>query len=82
MRSRALVALLAAAILAPGAAGQNPPSPAQPRPVVVKVDRGFDWVDAAVGAAGAIGVMLVVVALVVLVRNGTGSARRLRRATH
>jgi hypothetical protein len=70
--SLACVWLLAAVIAAPGTAGDsNPrPSPAQPQPVVVKVDSGFDWVDAGLGAAAAVAGLLVVAGLALIVRTG------------
>jgi hypothetical protein len=68
----AFVWLLAAAIVAPGtAAGSNSrQSPAQPQPVVVKVDSGFDWVAAGLGAAAALAVVLVVAGLALVVHTG------------
>ena len=44
----------------------------QPAPIVVQSDRGgFDWADAAIGAAGAAGVVLAVAG--VLVHGAVGS---------
>jgi hypothetical protein len=76
--SWAFVWLLAAAIVAPGTAGDtNPrPSPARPQPVVVKVETGFDWVDAGLGAAAALAAVLVVAGVTLVVRTGGGHIER------
>jgi len=63
LRTRAPAALVAAVLAAPGAAAaaDRPDDPsAQASPVVVRVDdRGFDWADAAIGAAAGFGVALL-----------------------
>ena len=64
-----LIAVTAAVPVA-AAAGRDQASPDERRPVVVEVrDRGFDWADAAIGAAGALG----------LVAAGAGATLVLRR---
>jgi hypothetical protein len=81
VRTWALAGLLAAAMVAPGAAGGSgpPPSPAQPQPVVVKVDSGFDWLDAALGAAAALAAVLVAVGLAGVVRTDAFHNERSKR---
>jgi hypothetical protein len=58
--------------------GRDQGSPDDRRPVVVEVrDHGFDWADAAIGAAGALGLVLTVGGVAVLVRpSRPGSSRR------
>jgi len=79
--SWAFVGLVAAAIVAPATAdGSKPqPSPAQPRPVVVKVESAFDWVDAGLGAAAALAAVLVVAGITLVVRTGTFHIERSER---
>jgi hypothetical protein len=40
------------------------------RPVVVRVDDGFRWLDAGIGALAALGVVLLVVGFVLVARKG------------
>lgn len=77
----AVVGLVTAAIVAPGAvSGTKPatPRPTSPSaPVVVKVDRdGFQWLDAGLGAAAAFAVMLVVAGLALAFHAGTPRIER------
>jgi hypothetical protein len=41
-------------------------------PVVVRVDEGFHWLDAAIGAAAALGLALLVLGFVLTTRKGLG----------
>jgi hypothetical protein len=62
-----IAAALAGVVAASATAGFR--SPRQPRPVVVQTMRsGFDWADAAIGAAAALGLASAVVG--VLFRKG------------
>jgi hypothetical protein len=60
-----LLALLALALVVgvPSAQGERRPA-GQPREIVWSGRHGFDWIDAAVGAAGGIGAVLLLQALV------------------
>ena len=40
------------------------------RPVVVRVDEGFRWVDAVIGALAALGLVLLVVGFALAARRG------------
>lgn len=71
-RPNVTFALVAAAVAAPAgfAAG---PEPTNPPPVVVEVsDRGFHWLDAAIGAAVVLALALLVIGLTLSVRQTTG----------
>lgn len=76
-----LIAVTAAAPAAT-AASPDPASREDRRPLVVEVrDRGFDWADAAIGAAGALGLVITVGGIAALVRpTWTRSPRRKEHA--
>jgi hypothetical protein len=46
--------------------------PRSGEPVVVRVDEGFHWLDAAIGAAAALGLALLVLGFVLMARVGLG----------
>ncbi len=58
---------------APGASAVQRQSPA---PIVVRVDGGFDWAAAGVGAAGALGLVLVAGSAASALRHHSKSTRR------
>ena len=68
------VMLVVALVAVPArpAFGAGPKRPQNEKPIVVEVDRGgFDWGDAAIGAAGTLGLTGVAAAVVVLRRAAT-----------
>ena len=73
---RSIAAGVVLAALCPAAhAGAPAPHP-NPEPIVVKVDDGFRWGDAGIGAAAGVGAALLVAGSLVLARSGD------RAATH
>ena len=70
-----IVPVALAGIVAASAAPASRPV-RQPAPIVVQSDRGgFDWGDAAIGAAGAVGVVLAVAGVLVHGAVGSHTAR-------
>jgi len=65
------VSLIGATGAASGASG----NPRSGRPVVVQVDRGFDWADASIGAAVSSGVWLAVAGALVIRSTTKGDHR-------
>jgi hypothetical protein len=77
VNARHLLALvLAAAALHPGSAFAGTPAapdaPARQQAVVVKVDSGFRWLDAGLGAVTALATVLLVYGLTLVVRDLQG----------
>ncbi len=71
---RSIAAAVVLAALCPAAhAGAPAPHP-NPEPIVVKVDDGFRWGDAGIGAAAGVGAALLVAGSLVLARSGDRSA--------
>jgi hypothetical protein len=68
----ALLTTIATMVVVASTSASTPraPSPPAQRPVVVQVDGGgFDWGDAAIGAAGAAGFVLLLVGLATAARH-------------
>jgi hypothetical protein len=67
MRLRITTLAAIVALVGPGLAGGAEPQSTQPQqPVVVQVNRGFDWTDALIGAAAASGIWLAFAGLITL----------------
>jgi hypothetical protein len=76
-----IAAAVALAALSPVAHARAPAPRSNPEPIVVKVDDGFHWGDAGIGAAAGVGAALVAAGGLVLVRGADrvtakGSNRR------
>jgi hypothetical protein len=59
-------------LVASVAAGALRADPRTREPVVVRVDTGFHWLDAAIGAAAALGLALLVLGFVLTTRKAKG----------
>jgi hypothetical protein len=66
--TRTLVAAFGTTALLPAAAPRA--GPQGRNPVVVRVDEGFRWLDAGIGALTALGLVALVVAFVLMARKG------------
>jgi hypothetical protein len=66
---RVIAASVALAALSPVTHAGAPAPRANPEPIVVKVDDGFHWGDAGIGAAAGVGAALVAAGGLVLVRG-------------
>ena len=73
---RSIAAAVVLAALSPVARAGAPAAHPNPEPIVVKVDDGFRWGDAGIGAAAGLGAALVVAGGLLLARSGD------RAATH
>jgi len=71
---RALAAAVGLVSLSPVAHAGAPPAHPNPEPIVVRVDDGFHWGDAGIGAAAGVGAGLVVAGALVVVRGGGRAA--------
>jgi hypothetical protein len=66
----------AAAVASAATAAARQVGPRGGEPVVVRVDEGFHWLDAAIGALAAAGIALLVVGFVLATRRGVGPRAR------
>jgi hypothetical protein len=62
------IALVAAGVGAPTGASDSPIR-ARSQPIVIRVEGGFHWIDAGLGAAAALAAALAVLGLVLIVRQ-------------
>ena len=78
-RALPATAVVASLILGPGSAAAADPPSTRTTPIVVRVDDGFSWSDAGIGALAGAGGALVLTGGAALLRSSSADGARTRK---